>query len=67
MAEHDVKIVAREFLKFDDVEIEKMTFHKSKETIFLIDVDIKKILISDEFTRSKNKEAGAKTHNRIQN
>lgn len=67
MAEHDVKIVAREFLKFDDVEIGKMTFHKSKEIIFLIDVDIKKILISDEFTRSKNKEAGAKTHNRIQN
>lgn len=67
MAEHDVKIVPREFLKFDDVEIEKMTFHKCKEIIFLIDVNIKKILISDEFTSSKNKEAGAKIHNRIQN
>ena len=29
MAEHDVKMVTREFLKFDDVETEKEKFHKS--------------------------------------
>ena len=40
----------KEILKFDDVEIEKGEFHSSKNTIPIDDVNIDKVVISDQFS-----------------
>ena len=45
------------FLKFVGVEIEKMKFHSSEESIKTYKVNFGKTLISSEFTNGKNKEA----------
>lgn len=43
MAEYDVKKVYNQGIrKFDDVKIENLKFHKSKEIINLIDKDMEK-------------------------
>ena len=57
MAERDMKKTTKIEI---DVKIEKIKFHNSKEVIQVSDVDIEKILISDEFAYGKNKETGAK-------
>ena len=45
----------QDFLKLDDVQIEKMKCHWSKEAIKLTDKDIEKILVCDEFAYGKCK------------
>lgn len=61
MAEYDVKKVYNQGIrKFDDVKIENLKFHKSKEIINLIDKDMEQILKSDELTYGKFKETNAK-------
>ena len=47
MAEYDLKKVTKGFLKFDDIKLEKLKYHKSKEIINLIDKDMEKILVSN--------------------
>ena len=42
--------MSKEFLKFDDVEIEKWKFHSSKSPISMNYVGIDKIKISDKFS-----------------
>ena len=46
--------MGKEFLKYDEVEIEKREFHSSKRAIHTDDVSTDKIKISDEFPFSKN-------------
>ena len=60
MAEHDMKKITKEFLKFGDVEIEKKKFHNSKELVNLMDVSIKKILVPNDFAYGENKEVDTK-------
>ena len=43
-------------MKFSDVEIEKKKFNGSKELADLMDVNIKKLLISSGFAYVKNKD-----------
>ena len=43
----------KEFLKFDEVEIEKVQFHCSKSAISIGDVNIDKIVIFEEFPCAK--------------
>ena len=42
MADHDMKKTTKKFLKSSNVEIKRMKFCNSKETIDLINVDIEK-------------------------
>ena len=44
----------KEFLKFGDIEIKKQTFHSSKGLIDIGHVNIDKIVISVEFSYTKN-------------
>ena len=43
----------KEFLKFDDVEVEKQEFNPSKNAILLNTLNIDKIVLSEEFPCSK--------------
>ena len=43
----------KEFLKFDEVETEKVQFHRSKSAISIGDVNIDKIVIFEEFPCAK--------------
>ena len=52
--------MVEKFLKFVDVGIEKKKSHFSKKAIDIINVDIKKTLISNVFVYDKNKEVDAK-------
>ena len=52
--------MVEKFLKFVDVGIEKKNSHFSKKAIDIINVDIKKTLISNVFVYDKNKEVDAK-------
>ena len=52
--------MAKEFLKFGDVEIEKRKFHCSKSSVTQGDVHINKILISEGFLRKRLKEKKGK-------
>ena len=59
--------------KFGNVKIKKVNSHRSKEKINLVDVDIEKVFLFNEFAYGKNKETGAKcfirykacTYNRV--
>ena len=42
-----------EFLKFGDAETEKQEYHSSKSAISIYDVNIDKIIISEEFFYAK--------------
>lgn len=42
--------MGKEFLKFDDVEIENQKFHSSKREVIKNEVDIEKITISNKFS-----------------
>lgn len=42
--------MGKEFLKFDDVEIENQKFHSSKREVSKNEVDIEKITISNKFS-----------------
>ena len=47
----------KEILKFGDIKIEKNTFYRQKTPIFLKDVDIEKVLVSNKiFFGEKNYE-----------
>ena len=47
----------KEILKFGDIKIEKNTFYRQKTPIFLKDVDIEKVLVSNKiFLGEKNYE-----------
>ena len=60
MAESDMEKTANEFLRFGHVEIEKREFCSSKKEIDVRDVDIDKILVSNEFAYRRNKETEVK-------
>ena len=47
---------SEKFLNFGKVKIEEIKFHRSKNVIYVNNVDIEKILISDKFAYGKNKE-----------
>ena len=49
-----------QFFKFGDVKIEKKKFHSSQKANNVNKVDIKKILVSNEFAYGKKEEADAK-------
>ena len=53
--------MSKKILTFGDVEIEKKKFHRHKTPIFLedVDVDIKKLLVSNNIT------SGEKTTNNL--
>ena len=42
--------MGKEILTFGDIEIEKNKFHRHKTPIFLKDVDIKKVLLSNKIS-----------------
>ena len=50
----------QEFSKFGDADIKKIEFHCSKKTVNVNNVDVEKLLVSDEFTYGSNKERDAK-------
>ena len=54
------EVTFNQFLKLGDVEISKMEFYCSKKVIVLNNVDVKKVLVSNEFAYGKNKETNAK-------
>ena len=54
------EVTFNEFLKLGDVEISKMEFYCSKKVIVLNNVDVQKILVSNEFAYGKNKETNEK-------
>lgn len=60
MLECNMKKTTREFVKVSDVKNEKMQFHQPKEAFNVKDVDIKKILTSDEFAYDKNRKSECK-------
>ena len=45
--------MSKEFLEFGGIKIEKRTFHSSKRPMITEDVDIDKIVISEEFAYGK--------------
>ena len=47
-------------MRFGDVKIEKKECHSSKKAVDVKDVDINKILVSNEFAFSKNKKTESK-------
>ena len=49
---------SKNFLKFDEIEIKKLNFHSSKNPRTLENLDVDKILISDEFTYGKYRKDG---------
>ena len=61
MAESDMKKMATEIWKSVDVKIEKKKeFHCSKMVIYVNNLDVKKLLVSDKFAYGKNKETNVK-------
>ena len=50
---HTEKMFAKEHLKFGNAEIEKIKFHCRKRAIAIGNVNINKIIMSDEFPCSK--------------
>ena len=53
MAEHDIVITTNEFLNFDDFKIEKIMFYCFRKAIMVNNVNVEKILISNEFAHGK--------------
>ena len=47
--------MGKEILMFNDTEIEKNKFYRNKSPIFLKDVDIKKVLVSNKIFSSEKK------------
>ena len=47
--------MGKEILMFNDTEIEKNKFYRNKSPIFLKDVDIEKVLVSDKIFSSEKK------------
>lgn len=45
--------MSKEILKFDEVEVKKSKLNFSKSPIFIEDVDVNKILISEDFLYEK--------------
>ena len=45
----------KDILTFEDIEIEKSTFYHHKTPIFLGDVDIKKVLVSNKISFGEKK------------
>ena len=45
--------MSKEFLEFGGIKIEKRTFHSSKRPVITEDVNIDKIVISEEFAYGK--------------
>ena len=41
--------IGKEILTFGDIEVEKHKFHRHQTPIFLIDLDIEKLLVSNKF------------------
>ena len=46
-------IMAKQTLKFDHIRFNKKRFHKSKQTIHLMSVNVDQIVVSDKFKRSE--------------
>ena len=67
MAEHDIVITANEFLKFNDFKIEEIMFYCFKKAVMVNNVNVEKILISNEFAYGKNKETNGKYFIRYKN
>ena len=42
--------MGKEILTFEDIEIEKNKFYRNKTPIFLVDVDIEKVLVSNKIS-----------------
>ena len=47
--------IAKEILTFGDIEIEKNKFYANKTPIFLQDVDIEKVLVSNKISFGEKK------------
>ena len=47
--------MCQEILTFEDIEIEKKFFYHHKTSIFLGDVDIKKVLVSNKISFGQKK------------
>ena len=60
MTESNTQQATNSFLKISDAEIIRVDFHKSKGNIASFDTEIKKIVVFDTSTYSKNKGTGAK-------
>ena len=52
--------MSKEFLEFGGIKIEKRTFHSSKRPVITEDVNIDKIVISEEFADGKIGKNGKK-------
>ena len=60
MTESNTQQTTNSFLKISDAEIIRVDFHKSKGNMASFDTEIKKIVVFDTSTYSKNKGTGAK-------
>ena len=67
MAGNNMQQTTNNFLKFSDTENKKADFYKSKGNIGSFDTDIKKIVVFDVFTYSKNKKTDAKYYTGYEN
>ena len=60
MTQSNTQQTTNSFLKISDAEIIRVDFYKSKGNIASFDTEIKKIVVFDTSTYSKNKGTGAK-------
>ena len=55
IAERDMQETTNEFLNFGAAEMKKVDFHSSKKLIDVMEVDVKKIIVSYSSAYGKNK------------